>query len=84
MILLDVNRQISMNFIAANNHVPFSKAIVLSGCITLLATIALFELGYQHFILPIIIQIIVQSDFNNWYWTVVEKRTLKEMAVNAA
>ncbi|MCQ8881320.1 hypothetical protein NQS96_05815 [Pseudoalteromonas shioyasakiensis] len=84
MILLDVNRQVSMNFIAANNHVPFSKAIVFSGCITLLATIALFELGYQYFILPIIIQIIVQSTFNNWYWTVVEKRTLKQMSVNTA
>ena len=76
MVLLDVNRQLSMNFIAANNHVPFSTAIVLSAVIVLVVIISLFELGYRSFVIPILVQIVVQSAFNNWYWTIVEKRTL--------
>jgi len=76
MTFLDVNRQVSMNFIAATNHIPFTKAVMLSSVAILVAIIIIFEAGHFSFLVPLVVQLIVQSLFNNWYWTLIEKRTI--------
>lgn len=74
---LDVNRQISMNFIMSKNTVPFVRVTVISGIICTLLTIAAFELGLLILMTPLIIQLIVQSSYNNWYWTYIEMKEFK-------
>ncbi len=76
MIFLDVNRQLSMNLIAATNHIPFYKAIVFSGCVSLLLIIIVLELGYLSLLTPVIVALCVQTLFNNWYWTLMERNIL--------
>lgn len=73
MIFLDVNRQLSMNLIAATNHIPFYKAIVFSGAVSIIMILAALELGYLTLLTPVIISLAVQSLFNNWYWTLRER-----------
>ncbi|GAB0111525.1 O-unit flippase-like protein [Pseudoalteromonas distincta] len=76
MVFLDVNRQLSMNLIAATNHIPFYKAIVFSGSVSLLVIIAVLELGYLSLLTPVIVSLCVQTLFNNWYWTLMERNIL--------
>jgi O-antigen/teichoic acid export membrane protein len=76
--LLEINRLISMNFIMTANKVPFLKPALLTGVISIVLTISLFEWGYISLLMPIIVQLLAQSFFNNWYWT---KQEFKERAL---
>jgi len=76
MVFLDVNRQLSMNLIAATNHIPFYKAIIFSGVVSLFIIFTALELGYLTLLTPVIISLCVQSLFNNWYWTLMERNIL--------
>ncbi|WP_448547025.1 hypothetical protein [Thalassotalea fusca] len=69
LYLLELNRNISMNFIMSSNKVPFLKASLITGAFCVGLTIVLFELNYTLIIVPIVVQLVAQSVFNNWYWT---------------
>lgn len=79
MCILDVNRQVSMNFIMTANRVPFFIPVLITGAICLLATILFFEYDYRIILIPILVQLISQCLFNNWYWTLKEFRELKQI-----
>ena len=78
LCFFEINRSISMNFIMSSNNVPFLKPVLITGIFCLVLTIGLFELGYAYIIIPVAIQLMMQSLFNNWYWT---KQEIKEYKV---
>jgi len=79
LYLLQVNRQISMNFIMSANKVPFLRPVLLTSVFCIIAIIGLFELGYQSLIIPVLVQLVLQSSFNNWYWTAQEIKEKKAL-----
>lgn len=84
LCFLEVNRLVSMNFIMTSNNVPFLKPVLLTGAVCILLTIGLFELGYRSLMTPVLIQLMLQCFFNNWYWTKQEFNECHKLAYSAS
>lgn len=78
--LLECIRNISMNFIASKNTIPFVYPILSTGIIILSSTYIAFELGYVFMITPIIITLLAQCTFNNWFWPFQELKERQRLS----
>jgi O-antigen/teichoic acid export membrane protein len=74
---LESNHSIAGNILLSKNEVPFFKASLLSGALTVLLLLLLFQLKYSGLWVMIIAQGIAQGIYQNWKWPLVVSKELR-------